>query len=719
MITQKIITYSFYLLFLATPLIWLPYTSELFEYNKMMFIYLLTIVITTTWLIKMIQLKKVNFKKTILDLPLLLFLLANILSTIFSIDVHTSIWGYYSRSNGGLLSILAYLLLYWALVSNTSASQAFKYIKALIISGLLVALWAIPEHFGGSPSCLLLRGELNASCWVQDVQARVFATLGQPNWLAAYLAMIAFPIFYFLLTTTNKLAKILYGVSLVLVYLAFTFTYSRGGLLGLVAGLIVLLAALLWSKIKQVKTGSLKLLKIMGVILGAFILVNLLFGSALTDFKLITPYAPPPRPSLATGSTQLESGGDETGQIRLIVWQGALDIFKAYPIFGSGVETFAYSYYQFRPVEHNLTSEWDFLYNKAHNEYLNYLSTTGIVGFATYLAVILVFIIWSLKKIYHLEYKSDQIDSNNNQKNLLLLTSFLAADVSYLVQNFFSFSVVIIALYFYIFPGLVFTALDQTKQFKIPAKLNFLSHILAVTIYRKDIFTKLVLATLIIFASYLIISLEKFHQADELYAASQVENNSGNAGQAYNDLADAVRLNFNEPIYHSELGYASAEAAAALYQADATQSAQLKNQAVLEATFATYLSPRNLSIYRTNIRTYYLLSTIDSAFNQTTLDTLNKAISYAPTDAKLVYNKGLIQLFMHDQLGAVTTFKQAIYLKPNYKEAVLALGQILDQEGQTIKAKQIYQNYLNYVPNDVDILQQLESSQSASKAGSP
>src|SRR5688500_15955986 len=115
---QKVLIYSFYTLFFLTPLIWLPVNYELFEFNKMMLVYLLTSIITFSWLIKMVLEKKLLVKRTPLDILILLFLTANILSTIFSIDRTLSVWGYYSRSNGGLLSIISYILLYYALVSN-------------------------------------------------------------------------------------------------------------------------------------------------------------------------------------------------------------------------------------------------------------------------------------------------------------------------------------------------------------------------------------------------------------------------------------------------------------------------------------------------------------------------------------------------------------------------------------------------------------------------
>jgi len=124
--------------------------------------------------------QKVIFKKTPLDIPLILFLAANLISFAFSIDKNMSLFGYYSRFNGGLFSLLAYSLLYWAFVSNLSGEEAFKIItRCLLPSTLIVSLYAILQHFG-----------IDKNIWVQDVQNRVFSTLGQPNWLAAFLTAV-------------------------------------------------------------------------------------------------------------------------------------------------------------------------------------------------------------------------------------------------------------------------------------------------------------------------------------------------------------------------------------------------------------------------------------------------------------------------------------------------------------------------------------------------
>ncbi|MBI4067459.1 hypothetical protein HY407_03675, partial [Candidatus Gottesmanbacteria bacterium] len=100
-LANNTISISFYLLFFLTPLLLTPFNYELFEYNKMMFTYAATIVIASSWIIKMILEKEIKIRRSPFDLPLLLFLLSQVISTVFSIDRHVSLFGYYSRFNGG------------------------------------------------------------------------------------------------------------------------------------------------------------------------------------------------------------------------------------------------------------------------------------------------------------------------------------------------------------------------------------------------------------------------------------------------------------------------------------------------------------------------------------------------------------------------------------------------------------------------------------------
>ena len=635
----------------------------------MILTYGFTVLIIGTWVLKTINdkqslrsddLKRLTIKRTPLDIPLLLFLGANILSTIFSIDIHTSIWGYYSRSNGGLLSIISYLLLYWAYCSNMDKEKVLTTLKFALASGAIVSLYAISEHFGISPSCISLRGEFNASCWIQDVQSRVFATLGQPNWLAAYLSMLIFPSLYFYLSAVTRRFHIIYYTLLLTLYSAFTFTYSRGPTLGLIGGMAVFL-------ILFIRKFGLKSIIIITII--SFILINFLFGSALTSFRLISKFAAPVRPTISlppkpSSTTQLENGGTESGQIRFIVWQGALDIFKHNPIFGSGLETFAYSYYQYRPQTHNLTSEWDFLYNKAHNEYLNYLATTGILGLGTYILLIGSFVFWSVKKVmsYELRVKNEK----NNSTLITLTSALLAAYISYLIYNFFLFSVVAIAIFFYLFPALVFVTTESTKaiSFQISA-FRF--------IYKRPSYTQAAKVVVVITTLSLLYSIFQLWYADTLFNLGEKASEAGNPGRAYNLLAQAVDLNSAEPFYKSELAFSAAQASSALKETEATLSAALKNEATVQMAGVLKNSPKNVSFWRSAVRTYFELATIDPTYIGKTLTALDTAISLAPTDPKLYYNKALILDTEGKKDEEIKVLQMAITLKPNYLEALQQL----------------------------------------------
>ncbi|MBI2019404.1 O-antigen ligase family protein [Candidatus Daviesbacteria bacterium] len=669
---DKVISYSFYLLFFLTPLFWSSQNYELFEYNKMILVYGFTIIIVGAWLLKIINQKSLSLNRTPLDIPLLLFLGANILSTIFSMDRHTSIWGYYSRSNGGLLSLISYLLLYWAFVSNMDFKKVKTTLKYGLASGFVISIWAILEHFGVSPSCILLRGEFNASCWIQDVQARVFATLGQPNWLAAYLAMLIFPAFYFLLNSTSKNERITYYISLITMYLAFTFTYSRGPTLGLIGGMVIFIIGYIFchpeGKARRILRFfvSLRMTGLAGILI-SFLVINILFGSALTSFRLVSKFAAPARPAIAlpTASvgTQLENGGTESGQIRFIVWKGALEIFKNNPLFGSGLETFAYSYYQYRPVEHNLTSEWDFLYNKAHNEYLNYLATTGLVGFGTYMIVIGTFALWCIKSILrYYDIKGTKI----SQYPYILVSILLASYISYLIYNFFLFSVVIIAVFFYLFPALAFAATDSLS----PLRLTLFPFI-----YRRKIYTNIAKGFVVLVTLYLLYCVTQIWFADTLFAKGQKALEAGNPGRAYNLLVTASDINKGELFYKSELSLAAAQAAGALAESDATLSAALKDEAASQINQVLTQSPKNVSYLRTAVRTYFELAALDPKYLEKTVQTLDTAIKLALTDPKLYYNKALVLEVMGKKNEAIKVLSETIKLKPNYLEAVVQLQQ--------------------------------------------
>ena len=94
--------------------------------------YALTVIIASSWAVKMIHERQIRITKTPLDIPIVIFFLSQLVSSIFSIDPHVSWMGYYSRFNGGMWSVISYIILYYGFVSNVSSESFHIFIRVLV-----------------------------------------------------------------------------------------------------------------------------------------------------------------------------------------------------------------------------------------------------------------------------------------------------------------------------------------------------------------------------------------------------------------------------------------------------------------------------------------------------------------------------------------------------------------------------------------------------------
>lgn len=658
-IYNRLIEFSFYLLFFLVPLIMTPWNYELFEFNKIILVYFLTTIVVGSWLLKMVLQKRIIFQRTFWDIPLLIFFFSQLLSFLFSIDHHTSFWGYYSRFNGGLLSVICYLLLYWAFVSNMDKVKTKNVIRYTLISAAIVAAYGVAEHFG-----------IDANAWVQDVRSRVFSTLGQPNWLAAWLVALIPLTWGFLLNSKSKIQKIIYSSLFNVLLLCFLYTKSRSGLLGLGVAYVSFWVLLFWFQ----RSGIKKILKPFLIITSLLIVLNLFIFTPwqpkFLNFKSNTPQAP-------VTIQEIPTGGTESGEIRKIVWQGALEIWQHHPVLGTGPETFAYSYYWYRPRAHNDVSEWDFLYNKAHNEYLNFMATTGTLGLAAYLFLIGSYLFWALKK-------------SRKAESLALLAGFL----SILVTNFFGFSVAPVSLLFFLFPALsVVSAKTEKKQFSVSS------------------WQRLVMIFILLFTSYFLFALGRYWYADTRFALGEKLNKSSEANQAFPFLQKAISLRPSEPLYHDELSLVAANlAVSATKQEQATLSAQLIDLAISSSDRSLKISPYNLNFWKNRTRLFYSLAEIEGKYTQQALESLLVANELAPTDAKIVYNLALVYAKLNQEETAIKTLEEAVNLKPNYDQARYALALFYEKKGEIDQAKEQLDYILEKInPNHETALEKLKN----------
>jgi putative inorganic carbon (hco3(-)) transporter len=700
-----LISYLFYALVFLVPLVLYPKTSELFEFNKLILTYIFTILITLLWAVRMLSEKRLIFKRSMLDLPLVIFLATQLISTIVTIDSRTSFLGYYSRFHGGFASSLSYAVLYWLYVSNMDRERTKKAIYLLLASATFVSLYAVFQRFG-----------IDKEVWVQDVQNRVFSTLGQPNWLAAWIVALIPLTWALALTSYVKYKKskeqfnkinLISGVILSgLFFLTLLYTKSRSGLLAFGVTTLIFWSFTFYKYIKSKK-------EIFNFI-SAFFIINFLL--LLLILAVGTPWTPsigkiinkseiPPIEEKVIGPA-LETGGTESGEIRKIVWKGTLDIFRAYPILGTGVETFAFSYYKYRPVEHNFVSEWDYLYNKAHNEYLNFAATTGSVGLSAYF----ILIIFSFLTFFGFKIQRSNINKSNQKLNFSFITcdfeicilnfALLSGFVSILVTNFFGFSVVPVALEFFLFPAIAATLNHESLKIK-ENKHEPLSNYQKVGIF---VFSTIALS--------LLYPIGKYWYADTMYAFGEQLSDAGNYTQARNYLTKATSYSPHEAIYWDELATVNSKIAVQLAETENQSglATTIAREAVQQSNRAIQFSPHNVNIKRSRANLFINLSAIDANYLSEAAKTLEEAIKLAPTDPKLHFNLGLAYARLGNYDRSISSLEKAVELKPDYRNARLGLGLVYYDAGMEVKARTELEYILEHInPNDEQVINELSN----------
>jgi len=388
--------------------------------------------------------------------------------------------------------------------------------------------------------------------------------------------------------------------------------------------------------------------KIVYLVAAALLIFGIFFKWSFAE--KISPFGPNNLTTLVEKDQDHRVGGSDSLVIRQVVWQGARELGKKYPLFGSGVETFGYSYFTVRPALHNLLSEWEFLYNKAHNEYLNLLANTGFFGLGSYLLLILVSL-WLLRP-----------------------GPLFFGYLSILVTNYFGFSVVPVALFFFLFPAL---ALIENNHKEIYLSINF------------PINQSLGILLLLPATGYFLLTPYHQFRADLAF-------NKGKQYLAYNylkqsleNLEKATQLSPKEPLFWSQLAEAQAVGASSVKQQldanAASLSAEMKESgntlmkdlmkaAEENANKAIGLNPNHTNFYKQKAKTELYLGTIDSKYDQAARETLLTLIQLSPTDAKVIYNIGLLYQTAGEKDQAKLYFQKALALKPDYDQASAALG---------------------------------------------
>ncbi len=409
---------------------------------------------------------------------LILFWLFFGLATIFSQDLKFSFWGSFYRG-GGFFTLTHFVIFFIIL---TSVLKTWQQWKKIIFSAIFVSF----------PITILTIIQF----FLAPNRDKIVSTLNNPNFLAAYLLSIFFFTVYFCYSEKKGWLKNFLILTSLLQVISIILTESRGALLGLVLGILILIFLFGSKEPKKIKIISGSVLAV--IILFSIFFLNTSYGKS---FLKNNPFSS----RLINSVQSLKEGG------RLDAWRAAFLGLKEKPFLGYGPENFNIPFDKFYLATQEKSKFVDTFFDKAHSNVIEMLATTGILGLLSYLMIFGVAAFLLLRNLK--EYATLKI---------ILFSTLIA----YFIQDLFNIDTITIFIYFYLWLALINFVSQEKNMGAKPKYQNYQTE--KITKKQKLIFY----LGLILLIPLLFVSLNKYH-LDFLMANYQ--NNKANEYFVKND----------------------------------------------------------------------------------------------------------------------------------------------------------------------------------------
>ncbi len=301
------------------------------------------------WLLDTIINRRLAFKRTALDIPVLFLLLWGLFSTIFSVDFKYSLKEY----RGDMVT--GFLLLFSS-INNIGKNKVERIIDALMIGVVIVCLYGVLEYFG-------IAGQMK-------MKGRADSVAPDPQYFSAYIILVLPVILYRLRMAVGSI-KYLYLLiaSLVLVSLGLSFTKG--------AWIVGFIELAIWGLFIDRKV----LVVLSAVVVLGIAGLSLTSGHRLSEKGLLEQYR-------------------DSDSIRIRLWKFGIIHLKDSPIFGIGYgrKNFATVYPEFfkKDIQHFHT----------HNTFLNIGLELGIPGL-----IALIWLFWAILKSLWKDWR-DRLNEN-------------------------------------------------------------------------------------------------------------------------------------------------------------------------------------------------------------------------------------------------------------------------------------------------------------------
>ena len=337
-------------------------------------------------------------------ISLLIFTFIAGLADLFGINPYNSFWSNYERMEG-YITVLHLVLFFLIIKSIFKTSKDWIiFFSIFLFVSVLVSLFTFIEPLS----------VIQAENYIEEYGSRRAGTIGNPSFLSSYLLLSVFVGLILTIITKRTDLKFFYILSIILNTIVIYITASRGAILAIIVGAVMLGISLSLKRSGDYNKKSLNkvvLILIIGLLLSSSAIFLAYHNSGLIkDDKTLHRFA-----------TMFNS--DPSVESRLYAWRLAWNGFKENPVLGWGQENF-FGVYTVTPITEEGKLVW---MDRAHNIILDWLVNAGILGLFAYLSIYgtAFYILWNnLRK---------KIISRN--ETFIIATAIIV----YFIQNLFTF----------------------------------------------------------------------------------------------------------------------------------------------------------------------------------------------------------------------------------------------------------------------------------------
>ena len=666
-----IIRYGIVALIFVIPLLFIPLPQNIndarvfAEFSKQALFIAGSLSLFTLWTLKMILEKRVSIVRTPLDVPLIIFFLVYLLATLFSTDIFVSLAGFYGLFHPSFLSVFTMILFYFTVVSNLNSKIRFYTLASFLTSLVLISLINITNYLGWF---VVPYEAAKIREWVPLIS---LGTLG-------FLAAISIPLSIGLALQSRNLGVKIVGLvfSLVL-FIPVLIVNAFGAWVALFASAIIFL---IFSPRAIANRDQRLYLAVVGAIAAVLVIISL-------------------TPTLRENIIQPLIKGDDTNisltsERRLSLehgWQVAASAVGQKPFLGSGPATFPFSYTQFAPLSINQTDDWNVRFEQASNEYVNIVSTVGILGLIAFILV-LFFLVKPLILF---------VTQSANVKDNPMTVFLLAAIGGYIVGSFFFDSSLVIGLLFILMSAVSFSYLNELGAKgvdRVNLKLVSLNSG-AIRTFSEEGKSSGNLLGFILFVPSIVLTAAVFYvvftslRAEIYYQESVIVASEDKAAETRDKLLSAINTFKFRDVYHRTLSLVDLRIAQGISSRDGqseqnTQNIQLLiRESIDQGKIASgYQTPTTVGTSAPNVVNWESMAIVYSSLigvangaDNHAINTYVGAIARQPRNPLLYEALGNVYLRLNRTDEAVRTLETAVSLKPDLASTHYSLAQAYKQ----------------------------------------